>query len=61
MRPFLLLNPFAALLTLYHTVLYDGVWPDPGILLAAAASAAAMLAIGIALFHRYEDVCSELV
>lgn len=60
-RPFLLMNPFAALLTLYHTVLYDGAWPDPGILLAAGAAAGVMLAVGIALFHRYEDVCSELV
>ena len=60
-RPFFALNPFASLLTLYHQALYEGSMPDLLTAGLGVASAAVILTIGAALFHRYEDVCSELV
>lgn len=60
-RPLYLLNPFAGLLTAYHQVLYDGVFPDPKVMLIVAAQAAVLLAAGYRMFYRNEEACAELV
>lgn len=59
-RPFYFLNPFAWILTLYHTVLYDGQWPSIIILGAAFGSAVVVCLIGYAIFNRYKHICVEM-
>lgn len=54
-------NPFAGLLTLYHSVLYEGVMPSPLLLGGCIVGSAAILVVGFLIFHRYQDICSELV
>lgn len=55
------MNPMAGLLTMYHTVLYDGLFPSPTILLGSIAGALVTIVVGYAIFSRYQDVCNELV
>lgn len=60
-RPFYLLNPFAGLLKLARSVLYEGRAPDP-VLLAWTAVASALIAwFGHAFFRRYRPVLAEIV
>jgi ABC-type polysaccharide/polyol phosphate export permease len=60
-RPLYLLNPVAALLTLYHTALYEGRVPPAAQLGAAAAVALAVFLLGYAAFRRYRAVFAEIV
>ncbi|MFH1679555.1 MAG: ABC transporter permease [Candidatus Eisenbacteria bacterium] len=60
-RPFYFLNPFAGLITLFHQTIYEGRFPDGLLLLGTAAAAAVLFALGYAVFHRYKDICNELV
>jgi ABC-type polysaccharide/polyol phosphate export permease len=59
--PFLWLNPFTWLLTLYHDVLYTGALPSAPLLAGAAAVAALFLLAGYAVFTRFQEGFSELV
>ncbi len=59
-RPFYFINPFAGMLTLYHTVLFDGQWPSITLLASVAASAIVVCLIGYAIFNRYKNVCTEI-
>ncbi|MBZ0269471.1 ABC transporter permease [bacterium] len=60
-RALYLANPVAGLLTMYHTVLYEGAFPSTALMLGSAAGALITLGIGYVLFARYQDVCGELV
>lgn len=60
-RPFFYLNPLAALLNLFHTVLYEGAMPAPGILAASTAGAVLLFVGGYAIFDRYRALCAEVV
>jgi lipopolysaccharide transport system permease protein len=55
------LNPIAGLLTLYHDVIYAGVWPSGQLLGVTAVQSALVYAIGYAVFHRYATVFAEVV
>jgi len=60
-RTLYFLNPLAGLLTLYHTVLYDGHWPSAVLLGGTAVQAALVYALGYAVFHRSASVFAEVV
>jgi ABC-type polysaccharide/polyol phosphate export permease len=60
-RPFFSLNPFAGLLTLYHSALYDGRSPDLGLLALTAAEALLIACIGYAIFRRYRALLPEII
>lgn len=55
------MNPFASLLTLYHSVLYDGTFPSWKLVLGSSLGAVLALGIGYGIFRRYQDICNELV
>jgi len=59
-RPYCFLNPFTGILTLYHTVLYDGLWPPMPILSSVFGSAIAMCFMGYAFFNRFKNTCVEI-
>lgn len=59
-RPYCFLNPFAGILTLYHTVLYDGLWPPIPMLISVFGSAIAICFIGYAFFNRFKNACVEI-
>lgn len=54
------LNPLAGLLTLFQTVLYEGRFPEPGLLAGIAAASGALFVLGYAVFHRYDALYAEL-
>lgn len=59
-RPLYFANPIAGLLTLYHTVLYEGRFPPPALLGGMAAASALIFLAGYAVFNRYKNVFAEL-
>ena len=61
LRHYYLLNPFAGLLTIYHQVLYDGVFPDPVVFLITSIQALILFAVGYRVFYRNQEACTELV
>jgi len=60
-RSVYLLNPIAALLTLYHTVLYEGRWPSAVLLGGTSAAAVGIAWLGYAVFNRYKRLFAEIV
>jgi ABC-type polysaccharide/polyol phosphate export permease len=60
-RQLYMLNPIAALLTLFQQVLYEGRFPDLALLGATAAAAVLIFWAGYAIFHRYARVIPEVV
>ena len=60
-RPFYMLNPIAGLVTLYHTVVYEGVFPSPALLSLLTAGTLTLAWLGYAIFNRYEAVVAEIV
>jgi ABC-type polysaccharide/polyol phosphate export permease len=60
-RGLYLANPIAALLTLYHTVVYDGEMPAATSVLAVALVTVAMIWAGYAVFNRYKRIFAEVV
>jgi homopolymeric O-antigen transport system permease protein len=60
LRPLYFANPIAGLLTLYHTVLYEGRFPSRALLGGMAAASAVIFLAGYALFNRYKNVFAEL-
>jgi ABC-type polysaccharide/polyol phosphate export permease len=61
LQPWYFANPIAGLLTLYHDVLYGGVFPDPGFLGAMIVASVAIYWIGYAVFNRFAPVFPEIV
>lgn len=60
-RPLYALNPFAGLLTLFHSALYEGRTPDSWLAAATAAEIALIFWIGYAVFRRYRALLPEIV
>jgi ABC-type polysaccharide/polyol phosphate export permease len=60
-RPYYLLNPIADLMTLYHTVLYEGRFPSLALLVGWTAGAVVLAGIGYSLFNRYKPLVAEVV
>jgi ABC-2 type transport system permease protein len=60
-RPVILANPLAPLLTLHHIVLFEGRWPSGTLLGGTAAVAVLIFVAGYAVFHRYKSVYAEIV
>jgi lipopolysaccharide transport system permease protein len=60
-RQLYFLNPVAGLLTLYHQILYAGQMPSLSLLYGMVVAAAAIYAIGYAIFNRYASVFAEIV
>lgn len=56
-----LMNPIAQLLTVYHTVIYDGQWPPLWLALSVTAIAVVMAWGGHAIFNRYKSIVAEVV
>jgi lipopolysaccharide transport system permease protein len=54
-------NPIAGLLTLYQTVLYEGLWPTPGLFAWTTGTAVVLSAVGYAIFRRYRSVFPEIL
>jgi lipopolysaccharide transport system permease protein len=60
-RPFFSLNPFAGLLTLFHSVLYEGRSPDLALVALTTAEALLIACIGSAIFRRYRALLPEII
>lgn len=60
-RSLYLFNPIAGMLTLYHEVLYEGRFPEPGLLGGVAAVTLLLFLLGHAIFRRYRDVLTEII
>src|SRR5687768_10572733 len=56
-----LLNPVAALLTLYHEILYEGRFPAFALLMGTVASAIIACVIGVILFRRQRALFAEII
>jgi ABC-type polysaccharide/polyol phosphate export permease len=61
MRTAYFLNPFAGLLTLFQTVLYEGRFPTLELLGGTAAAAVILCLAGYAIFARYQRHFAELL
>lgn len=59
-RPYCFLNPFTGILTLYHAVLFDGLWPSLSMLSSVFGSALVICLLGYAVFNRFKDTCVEI-
>jgi lipopolysaccharide transport system permease protein len=59
-QPLFLLNPLAWLLRCYQSTLYEGRFPEPGLLAGLAVIAGGLFALGSLVYRRYESVCVEL-
>ncbi|MFV1987407.1 MAG: ABC transporter permease [Gemmatimonadota bacterium] len=55
-----LANPIAGLLTMFHSVLYEGAWPSVMLLGATSMSTFLILVAGWAILNRYRDVLPEV-
>jgi lipopolysaccharide transport system permease protein len=60
-RNFYYLNPIAGMLTLFHTVIYEGQWPSIWFLSALFTAAILINLTGYAIFNRYKDVFPEII
>lgn len=60
-QPLYYLNPIAGLLTLFHTVLYEGAWPPAALIAGMTAGAALIAGLGYATFVRHESVFVEIL
>jgi ABC-2 type transport system permease protein len=60
LQPFFYLNPFATIVTLFHTILYDGLFPSAGLLGGAALWALFFFVTGHRVFNRYKAVLAEI-
>lgn len=60
-RTLLRVNPMVDLITFFHTVIYDGVWPDAWAVLRNALVIFALLWISIKLFRWKHDLFAEVV
>lgn len=60
-RSLYLANPLAGLLTLFQTVVYGGQVPSTGMLLEVGGVSAVLLALGYAVFNRFEPLIAEVV
>lgn len=60
-RPVMMLNPMAPLLTLHHVVLYEGHWPSVELLGATAGVCLLIFFAGYAVFNRHKPVYAEIV
>jgi ABC-type polysaccharide/polyol phosphate export permease len=56
-----LLNPVAAVLTLYHEILYEGRFPSTTLLATSALLAAVVCVIGAGLFRRQRALFAEII
>jgi ABC-type polysaccharide/polyol phosphate export permease len=61
LQPFYFLNPLAGLLTLFHEVLYAGVWPSGWLLAGVTLAAVGCCAIGYLIFNKYKVLFAEIV
>jgi ABC-type polysaccharide/polyol phosphate export permease len=60
-RNMLALNPFAGILTLYHTILYEGKLPSLDLFVSTAATATAIFVAGLAAFRWKRAYFAETV
>ena len=60
-RTIYLLNPVAALLTLYHEILYEGRFPSLALLSGSAAMSVVICAAGVVLFRRQRRLFAEII
>ena len=60
-RQLYFVNPVAGLMTLFHTVLYEGRVPSFPLLAGTAAAACALFVVGYVIFKRYSPTFAELV
>ncbi|MEP7325702.1 MAG: ABC transporter permease [Gemmatimonadota bacterium] len=61
LRTLYLLNPIAALLTLYHDVLYAGQWPPAWLFASVSLTAVLVCVLGYAIFDRYNALFAEIL
>jgi ABC-type polysaccharide/polyol phosphate export permease len=60
-QPILALNPFAGILTLYHTTLYQGQLPPLDLLLSSALVSILVFVAGLAAFRWKRSYFAETV
>ncbi len=53
-------NPLAGLLTMYHAVLYEGIFPAPGLFALTAGLVAAITTLGYVIYHRQRALLPEI-
>ena len=61
LRSFVVLNPFAALLGAYQSILYAGTWPRPEALLFPLIFGLALFAVALHFFEEYRELFGEYV
>jgi homopolymeric O-antigen transport system permease protein len=60
-RSFYFLNPFAGLLTLYHTVFYEGRMPSLAFLGAISGAALLIALVGYGIFNYKKALFAEII
>jgi ABC-type polysaccharide/polyol phosphate export permease len=60
-RTVYLLNPVAAVLALYHQILYEGRWPSAVLFASSAALATVVCVIGVGVFRRQRALFAEII
>jgi lipopolysaccharide transport system permease protein len=59
-QPYYYLNPLTHLLTMFHDVLYGGVWPSPVSMAVTVTVCLLVGVIGYGVFRRYKHACVEI-
>jgi lipopolysaccharide transport system permease protein len=60
LQPVLKLNPMTQIVTLYHKLLYEGIWPDPLTFSVAFLASLLFLILGYYIFDRNRHALAEL-
>lgn len=61
LQPLYFANPVAFVLTLYHSVLYEGRLPGASFLIVGSAGVLLITVIGYAIFSRYKHIFPEII
>lgn len=61
LAPFYQLNPVALILSLFHRILYEGLWPSPQHLIGAIVVSLSLYLVGHAVFRRHQSLFAEIV
>jgi ABC-type polysaccharide/polyol phosphate export permease len=56
-----LMNPIAAMLTLYHQVLYEGRFPGATLLFGTLLTSLILCGVGVVLFRRQRALFAEII
>jgi ABC-type polysaccharide/polyol phosphate export permease len=58
---YFMINPFAHILSCYHSVIFAGEFPDPFLLISSLLFGVFLSVIGWLIFYRHRHVIPEII